>query len=76
MFSGSNVKEVRISDFDDRGNLPNHKGKSLVLFYATWCGHCQHFKPTFMELAKNSGVNYLAFDMSEPNEMTKNKMNK
>ena len=75
MFSGTNVKEITLSDFDDSGNLPKYKGKTLILFYATWCGHCQHFKPVFVDLAKNGKANYLAVNMSSPSEMTKNKMN-
>ena len=25
----------------------------LVEFYSSWCGHCQHFAPTWKELAKD-----------------------
>jgi thiol-disulfide isomerase/thioredoxin len=25
----------------------------LVEFYSSWCGHCQHFAPTFKELARS-----------------------
>jgi thiol-disulfide isomerase/thioredoxin len=28
---------------------------TLVLVYADWCGHCQHFKPTMAELEKCPG---------------------
>ena len=33
----------------------------LVEFYSSWCGHCQHFAPTWKELAKDiAGVRALA----------------
>ena len=42
-------------------NLSNEKKKNLVLilFYATWCGHCQDFEEHWEELKKNhpDGVN-------------------
>lgn len=76
MFANTNVKTLSINDFDDKGNIinPNYKGKSLVLFFASWCGHCVNTKPVYMKLANNKKANYLAFDMSSPDEMTKSKM--
>jgi thiol-disulfide isomerase/thioredoxin len=68
-FSGSNVKEVSVKNFDQKGNLLNTDGRSVILFYATWCGHCQHVKPTFIELSKSvKNAKFMAFDMSEPTE--------
>jgi thiol-disulfide isomerase/thioredoxin len=35
----------------------------LVEFYSSWCGHCQHFAPTFKTLAaevKGNGIRWLA----------------
>lgn len=76
MFANTNVQTLSIADFDDKGNIinPKYKGKSLVLFFASWCPHCVHTKPVYMELANNKKANYLAFDMSSPDEMTKSKM--
>ena len=74
MFKNTNVKELSVSDFDDKGNLPNYKGKVLVLFYAEWCGHCQHFKPEYIELSKNKEGNYFSLNMSNVDEMTRKKM--
>ena len=40
-------------------NLSNEKNLVLILFYATWCGHCQDFEEHWEELKKNhpDGVN-------------------
>jgi protein disulfide-isomerase len=78
MFKNTNVRELTSSDFDDAGNLSElkfSKNKSLVLFYAEWCGHCANFKPNYMELSnKYNKANYYAFNMSSPDENTRNKM--
>ena|SRR5579872_1505821 len=74
MFKNTNIKELSVSDFDDKGNLLNYKGKSIVLFYAEWCGHCQHFKPDYVELSKNGKINYLAVNMSNTSDIMKEKM--
>lgn len=29
-----------------------HKGLAVVEFFATWCGHCQRFAPTWEALVK------------------------
>lgn len=29
----------------------------LIMYFATWCGHCTHFKPKYEELAKKLAVN-------------------
>jgi len=33
-------------------NLLDPKKISIVMFYAPWCGHCQHFKATMIKAAK------------------------
>ena len=33
----------------------------LIEFYSSWCGHCQHFAPTWKKLAEGiSGVDIIA----------------
>lgn len=32
-------------------------GFRVVEFYAQWCGHCQHYKPEFIQLAKDVTTN-------------------
>ena len=74
-FSGSNVKEVFVKDFDQKGNLMNTDGKGVILFYASWCGHCQHVKPTFIDLSKNvKNVKFMALNLSSPTEEMRNMM--
>ncbi|XP_075038382.1 sulfhydryl oxidase 1 [Mixophyes fleayi] len=33
--------------------LLNSSSSWVTLFFASWCGHCQHFKPSWMKLANN-----------------------
>ena len=33
--------------------LTNSSTAWVVEFYSSWCGHCQHFAPTWKELGKN-----------------------
>jgi len=52
-----NVLELKNKDFDKDLNLTNSqaKSKTLILFYADWCGHCNHLKPTYQQLINMSG---------------------
>ena len=39
----------------------------LVEFYSSWCGHCQHFAPTWKKLAEGiSGVDTSTVQLSGP----------
>lgn len=46
------AKEIKMESFTKDGHLMENPKKAIVLFYADWCGHCQHFKPTYDEFAK------------------------
>jgi thiol-disulfide isomerase/thioredoxin len=54
-----NVLELKNKDFDKDLNLINKeaKPKTIILYYADWCGHCNHLKPTYQKLIEmsNSG---------------------
>lgn len=30
-----------------QSKAPDFSGRKVVLYYAAWCGHCQHFKPSW-----------------------------
>ena len=49
-----NVYYLENEDFDNSGNLINMNGKSesVVLIFATYCGYCHTFMPTFAEFAE------------------------
>lgn len=31
----------------------------MLLVWAEWCGHCQHFKPIFNEISKQMGLDFI-----------------
>ncbi|KAI6190901.1 Sulfhydryl oxidase [Aphelenchoides bicaudatus] len=45
------VLELNISNFDS--SVYNQPRAFFVEFYASWCGHCIHYKPTFVKFATN-----------------------
>lgn len=51
-----NVLELKNKDFDKDLNLinPQAKPKTIVLYYADWCGHCNRLKPTYQQLVEMS----------------------
>lgn len=51
MTTFDNIKLRGNADFNKDGDLENHNGKDLVLFYGDYCGHCVKFKPVFSDAA-------------------------
>lgn len=81
-FEGTNVKTLTLDQMGEDGSLLNMtnfdynlgKGKTLVMFYASWCGHCQSTKPAIIKLAnilkkEKEGVNVAGMDMSMADEI-------
>lgn len=48
MPGGEKVEILSDKNFDE--SLKKEKG-ILIMFYAPWCNHCKHLKPTFGEVA-------------------------
>ena len=63
--------EVKAASFDDE--ISNNE-KTLVMFYADWCGHCKKLKPVWDETSKEvneneeSAVKMVKVDCGKPNE--------
>lgn len=45
-----NIVMLKKGDFDDELNLKKG-GKVIILYFANWCGHCNHLKPDYQKLA-------------------------
>ena len=43
----------------EKDNTYSNDNVYIILFYASWCGHCQSFKPTWEELKKLVKLNNL-----------------
>jgi thiol-disulfide isomerase/thioredoxin len=57
------VVELRGDTFDSQ--VRSEDSKWIVLFYADWCGHCQHFAPVYTRIAeshRSSDMNFAAVD--------------
>jgi protein disulfide-isomerase A6 len=60
-----NVVMLKKGDFDDNLNLKKD-GNVVVLYFANWCGHCNHLKPDYQKLADNaSGFTVAAVDADD-----------
>jgi len=59
------VTKIKKGDFDDNLNLKKD-GKVVVLYFANWCGHCNHLKPDYQKLADNAkGFSVVAVDADD-----------
>ena len=62
--SPSNVICLGSSDFDSNGNIVSFPMPTgVVMFWAEFCGHCQHAKPEFTKLASMLPTGMKAFSV-------------
>jgi len=47
------------------------KEKTIVDFYATWCGPCKMLGPVFEEVSKESDIKFIKVDIDEHEELCK-----
>lgn len=45
------------------------KEKTVVDFYATWCGPCKMLGPVFEEVSKESDINFVKVDIDNHEEL-------
>ena len=68
--------EVKAESFEDE---ISSNEKTLVMFYADWCGHCKKLKPTWDEVSKevneneDSNVKMVKVNCGDPNKNEKHK---
>ena len=62
-----NIVMLKKGDFDDKLNLKKD-GKVVILYFANWCGHCNHLKPDYQKLADGAkGFTVAAVDADNNN---------
>lgn len=60
---------VEIKDLEEIKSLLQ-TGRSLIMFYATWCGHCQEMKPIYQDLKEQyPEVYYYRVDVDQSPEI-------
>ena len=66
LYEGSAVAELDYAKFTSVAS----KNKWVIVFYAHWCGHCQHFAPEFIKIAeshsKDETVRFGGVDCATP----------
>ena len=66
---GLYAKSNSVLEVDGSHLLGSYLSPQLVIFYASWCGHCVHFAPKFKSIAqkykKSSRVTFYAVDCAK-----------
>jgi thiol-disulfide isomerase/thioredoxin len=65
--SDTQTLQLTSSDFDQNDfslKNPNAKRRTVIIFYAPWCGHCQHFKPIYEKVAQMANQGELGNDVT------------
>lgn len=72
------VAYLEVHDFDESGNLvtPELARKAvMVMFQASWCGHCKDSKPEFQKFA-NTGIVKCATIQEDGSRKTEKELSK
>jgi thiol-disulfide isomerase/thioredoxin len=72
------VKELKPSDFTDKPWVLSDPvaENTAVLFYASWCGHCQRFKSIWENLYRiNSCIKLCSFNCAKYDQYYKSRLN-
>ena len=66
MSEQTNTTPLSKDDFNQDMSLknPSLKKRTVVIFYAPWCGHCQHFKPVYEMVAQMAKEGKLGDDVT------------
>ncbi len=60
---GGTGRVSSVSDGSFKSRVLRRRGVTIVDFYATWCGPCKAFEPTYRDLAKrNRDIRFLRMD--------------
>jgi protein disulfide-isomerase A5 len=62
--TSKNVKRLTSSTF-------NKVNKKVVIFYAPWCGHCQHTMPIYEKVANDLGKTLYAVNCDKESQLAK-----
>lgn len=47
------------------------KNKTVVDFYATWCGPCRMFGPVFEEISNENDINFVKLDVDKNSDIAR-----
>jgi thiol-disulfide isomerase/thioredoxin len=71
---GPNIGYLEMTDIDAMGNLKSSVcgGKPvIIMFQASWCGHCKHAKPEFQKFADENSGKVVCLTVQEDEEKQK-----